>query len=355
VIRWGAAGLFGVVLLPVVAAVALFGSGNCSTSVSAPGAATKTASQIVQYFVSQGFTVNAAAGVVGNLQQESGLNPSEAGGGLAQWNPGWYAQMAAFATSQGLSPSSMAGQVAYLAWDLHGPYAGLLAQLNAASSPSIAALLFMDGYEQCSGAGPNGGIDFVSGSLCNAPARQRYAEAAAGGGGGGTPVSAGPACATAGTVTPGTTATILPDGSASVPAGAPPAVAAAIGAGNEIHTMPYSMPEGSPAQHYGPLSTPWPAYDCSGSASFVLWRAGLHAVTADVSGSLGHWGLPGPGRWITVYANSSHVWVVVGGIAFDTSHYSPAVPASPGPRWQSNPTGNLRDGLSYVQRHPAGL
>ena len=56
--------------------------------------------------------------------------------------------------------------------------------------------------------------------------------------------------------------------------------------------------------HYGPLSSLWPAYDCSGAVSYVLYKAGLHSVWPDVSGTLEHWGQPGPGRWITVYANS---------------------------------------------------
>ena len=108
--------------------------------------------------------------------------------------------------------------------------------------------------------------------------------------------------------------------------------------------------------HYGPLSTPWPAYDCSGSTSYVLYKAGLHDVNAQVSGDLENWGDPGPGKWISIYANSEHVFTVIAGRAFDTADYGgPNIPAGSGPRWRSNPLGNLQDGLSYVVRHPPGL
>jgi len=156
------------------------------------------------------------------------------------------------------------------------------------------------------------------------------------------------------TLTAGPRARILPDGSAAAPGSAPRAVKLAAAAANQIHTKPYSI--GPSAVHYGPLAAMWPAYDCSGSVSYVLYKAGLHTVNADVSGSLESWGDPGPGRWITVYANITHTWVVIAGLAFDTADYGgPNIPAGSGPRWRQNPTGNLQDGLSYVVRHPPGL
>jgi hypothetical protein len=122
---------------------------------SVPTTATASEGQIVHYLISQGFTANAAAGVVGNLEQESGLNPSESdgagGGGLAQWGAGWYQQMSAYATAHGLPPTSSAGQLMYLVFDLHGPYAWLLEKMNAAGDPSTAAFMFETGYERCSG------------------------------------------------------------------------------------------------------------------------------------------------------------------------------------------------------------
>ena len=151
---------------------------------------------------------------------------------------------------------------------------------------------------------------------------------------------------------PGQQARILPDGTAAAPQDAPAAVKLAIAAANEIHTKPYPSPD----VHYGSLTQLWPAYDCSASVSYVLYKAGLHSSWPDVSGTLEYWGLSGPGRWITVYADSGHTWIVIAGLAFDTADYGgPNIPPGSGPRWRQNPLGNLADGRSYVTRHPAGL
>jgi hypothetical protein len=150
--------------LMVLAVVALFGSGaNCGSGVTPPSATTQTAGQIVRYLESQGLAPFAAAGVVGNLEQESSLNPQQPGGGLAQWQGSRYPAMVAWAISQGLDPTSIAGQLAYIAYDLKVNYAGLLAQLDTAPDPGSAAADFEDVYELCNPA------------KCNDPARRQYA------------------------------------------------------------------------------------------------------------------------------------------------------------------------------------
>ena len=155
-------------------------------------------------------------------------------------------------------------------------------------------------------------------------------------------------------LTNGPVATISqPTGIASAPISAPAQVKLAIAAGNQIITKPYPVPD----VHYGPLSSLWPAYDCSGTVSFVLYKLGL-LQTAEVSGQLESFGDPGPGKWITVYATAGHTWIVIAGIALDTSPVgNPPTwqPPGSGPRWRPNPTGNLADGWTYVIRHPPGL
>jgi 3D (Asp-Asp-Asp) domain-containing protein len=154
-------------------------------------------------------------------------------------------------------------------------------------------------------------------------------------------------------LTPGQTARVLPDGTAAAPQESPSSVRRALAAGNLIHTRPYPEPTDV---HYGSLARLWPTYDCSGATSFVLYEAGLMGPTALDSTGLESYGLPGPGRWITIYANSAHAWIVVAGIALDTAGYGgPAIPAGSGPRWRSDPLANLRDGSAYVARHPPGL
>jgi cell wall-associated NlpC family hydrolase len=87
------------------------------------------------------------------------------------------------------------------------------------------------------------------------------------------------------------------------------------------------------------------AYDCSGSVSYALHGGGLLNATL-TSGMLEHWGRKGKGKWITVYANAGHTFMVVAGMRYDTG----ARPGS-GTRW--NPW--QRPARGFVVRHPAGL
>ena len=162
--------------------------GSTSSPASAPPPGTQTAGQVVRYLESQGFTPFGAAGIVGNLQQESTstldptLSDGAGGGGIAQWKASWYAQMASWATGHGLSPTSLAGQLAYLAWDVRTSYSQLVSELNSASSPQEAATMFETTYEICSGYIAY--MVVIPGSPCNDPARRTYAVqayAAAGG------------------------------------------------------------------------------------------------------------------------------------------------------------------------------
>lgn len=140
-------------------------------------------------------------------------------------------------------------------------------------------------------------------------------------------------------------------GIAYAPSYAPLAVQRAIWAGNEIRTKPYR------ALHYPSLARMWPAYDCSGSVSYVLYKAGLHSRVPDVSGSFDVWGASGSGHWITVFGSAGHAFIEVAGIVMDTAHYASTTPGGSGPRWQpaSIIPSQLHDGNRYFKRHPVGL
>jgi len=122
------------------------------------------------------------------------------------------------------------------------------------------------------------------------------------------------------------------------PPGAPAAVAQVIAAGNAIATLPYVWGGGHGSFHDS-------GYDCSGSVSYALAAAGLLSSPLDSTG-FESWGDPGPGQWITVYANSSHAFMVVAGWRFDT-----VALAEGGTRW----TQSMTDTSAYVARHPPGL
>jgi cell wall-associated NlpC family hydrolase len=136
-------------------------------------------------------------------------------------------------------------------------------------------------------------------------------------------------------------ATLTPDGLAVAPIDAPAAVQEVIAAGNEIARLPYRYGGG----HMTYEDT---AYDCSGSISYVFAAAHLLDQTV-VSGQLENWGDPGPGKWITVFANAGHTFMYVAGLRFDT-----VALAETGSRW-SDHTADEPDLSTFSVRHPPGL
>jgi cell wall-associated NlpC family hydrolase len=138
----------------------------------------------------------------------------------------------------------------------------------------------------------------------------------------------------------GARVTLNSDGSASAPASAPAVIKAAVAAGNQIRSTPYIWGGG-----HGSFSDR--GYDCSGSVSYVLHAAGVLS-SPEASGPMMSWGAAGQGKWITVYANAGHAWMIVGGLRFDTSGRS-----GTGSRWQ---TGVDAAGVgAFAVRHYPGL
>lgn len=120
--------------------------------------------------------------------------------------------------------------------------------------------------------------------------------------------------------------------------GVPGALRRAIAAANRIATYPYRYGGG----HRSFVDS---AYDCSGSVSYVLHAAGRLSSPLDSSGLM-RYGAPGPGRYITIYSNPGHVYMVIRGRRYDTSARSQG-----GSRWSSEE----RSSGGYVVRHPPGL
>jgi peptidoglycan hydrolase-like protein with peptidoglycan-binding domain len=115
-------------------------------------------------------------------------------------------------------------------------------------------------------------------------------------------------------------------------------VARVISAGDEIATRPYVYGGG----HGSFQST---GYDCSGSVSYALHGGGLLSSPED-SSALESYGEPGPGKYITIYANAEHAWMVVDGKRFDT-----IAQQETGTRWSST----MMSTSGYVARHPDGM
>jgi len=145
-----------------------------------------------------------------------------------------------------------------------------------------------------------------------------------------------PVTGTPAPLTPGESAHYISESQASVPSSAPASIAAAIEAANSIATTPYVWGGG-----HGSFESS--GYDCSGAVSFALHGGGLLESPLDSTG-LETWGEPGPGKWITVYANAGHAWMIIAGLAFDTV-------GGPGPRWHTSPVSSTE---GFIARHPPG-
>lgn len=133
----------------------------------------------------------------------------------------------------------------------------------------------------------------------------------------------------------------LVDGRAKPPDAAPRRVKRAIRAGNRIAKgHPYC---------YGGGHARWRSrcYDCSGAVSYVLGDPGARVLNRPKS-SVGfmRYRKAGRGKWITVFANRGHAYVMIAGLRFDTSMTKGA-----GPGWSDE----RRSGRGFRKRHPARL
>lgn len=107
------------------------------------------------FFISKGLTPFQAAGVVGNLLQESSLDPmaSEYGGGpgrgIAQWSVGGrWATLTSYAANRGVSRWALTTQLDFVWHELQGGGYGL-ADLKATTNVTQATIVFQNQYEIC--------------------------------------------------------------------------------------------------------------------------------------------------------------------------------------------------------------
>ena len=109
------------------------------------------AEKVFNYLVSYGFTPQAAAGVIGNLMQESGVNPNSnqhgggPGRGIMQWGTGpgsgqrWDA-LTAWAQASGKDPRSLDTQVEWMMKEMH--QRGTFKRLKGLTNVKAATDLF---------------------------------------------------------------------------------------------------------------------------------------------------------------------------------------------------------------------
>lgn len=109
--------------------------------------------EIINFLMSNNFTKAQAAGIVGNLQKESGLNTTAVGDngtsyGLAQWHNERKTALIQFAKQQGLDPNSVHGQMEYLMHELRTSHNETLQALLKAKTPREAARIFGTKFER---------------------------------------------------------------------------------------------------------------------------------------------------------------------------------------------------------------
>lgn len=125
---------------------------------SAGVAATGNAKDAVKFFMSKGWTKEQAAGIVGNLQAESGANlRTNAVGdggqayGLAQWHPDRQAKFKR-AFGKDIRSAGFQEQLAFVQWEFEHDERRAAAEIRKAKTAKDAAAAMDQYYERSSGA-----------------------------------------------------------------------------------------------------------------------------------------------------------------------------------------------------------
>ncbi|NLA43307.1 SGNH/GDSL hydrolase family protein [Candidatus Saccharibacteria bacterium] len=121
--------------------------------------------KILNFFMRKGLNLAQAAGIVGNIMQESGLKPDiEQGGktvdsdyipkngvgfGLVQWTfTDRQAPLVKHVKDMGVPITDLGGQLSFIWEELNGGYLSTLNKLRSTDDPVEAAVIFHDGYER---------------------------------------------------------------------------------------------------------------------------------------------------------------------------------------------------------------
>lgn len=103
---------------------------------------------IAQVLQQAGASKAGAAGIIGNFQQESSLNPSSAGGLLGQWQGPRMTALQQFAQQQGKPVTDPVVQTQFAVHELQTQYPQLWSMLRTTGNPQQAALAVSQQYER---------------------------------------------------------------------------------------------------------------------------------------------------------------------------------------------------------------
>lgn len=129
---------------------------TAASAVSVLADDSSSANTIYKYLTGElGLNSAAACGILGNIYQESTLNPSASSSsyiGLCQWGGSRKSALISYCEEYGYDPYSTEGQVHYLGHELTGSYSYVLSDLlgveNSSSGAYEAAGIFCSEYEQ---------------------------------------------------------------------------------------------------------------------------------------------------------------------------------------------------------------
>ena len=147
---------FIIALSAVCAAASVTPAATALSSVNVRADSASSEQVIFNYLTGElGLNTAAACGILGNMYQESGLDPTAQSSyyGLCQWSGSLTAELMSYCAQAGYDSASIEGQVHFLGTELTGSYSGVLAALqsvpNTADGASQAASIFCQQFEQC--------------------------------------------------------------------------------------------------------------------------------------------------------------------------------------------------------------
>ncbi|MGQ4620046.1 phage tail tip lysozyme, partial [Nocardia sp. R7R-8] len=132
-------------------------TGTTGSGDNIPGGSKANPADVYRYLISKyGLTSAQAAGIVGNLQVESGFNtsaynPGEGAIGLCQWRGGRRQALERFAAAQGKPVTDWKVQIDFMMAELRSNESTAYGYLRAAQTPAYAAAVFDQYYERSSG------------------------------------------------------------------------------------------------------------------------------------------------------------------------------------------------------------
>lgn len=118
----------------------------------------ENAARAFYFLVGRGLTSAQAAGVIGNLQFESGINPQILPiidtdrlphQGIAQWSPSRWQDLLTFCYAKGFDPQSLEGQLEFLWHELEDQPGLGLRELASTTTVEDATVTFQNRFERC--------------------------------------------------------------------------------------------------------------------------------------------------------------------------------------------------------------